>query len=235
MIFAGLQKTSLIDYPGKVSCVAFVSGCNLACPYCHNPELAKGLYPERIAADALLEYLTPRKRLLDGVVISGGEPTLASELPDMCHAIQGLGLPVKLDTNGTRPDVLQHLLAHQLVDYVAMDIKTSLNQYAPLLTTEATARQVARSIRLIMESDVDYEFRTTCLRPFVDEKIVVEIARGIQGARRYVLQAFRSSVLLDPKFFSAGDPGFSAKSMQLLRQSVVPWVADTQVRGVAGD
>ncbi|MBR9981399.1 MAG: anaerobic ribonucleoside-triphosphate reductase activating protein, partial [Desulfatitalea sp.] len=129
MILAGLQKNSLIDFPGRVSCVAFVTGCNFACPYCHNPMLARGAYPQRITVPQLLDFLLPRRKLIDGVVISGGEPTLHPGLPDLCRAIRNAGMAVKLDTNGSRPAVLDRLIHLGLVDFVAMDIKTAPASY----------------------------------------------------------------------------------------------------------
>jgi pyruvate formate lyase activating enzyme len=231
MLFAGLQKNSLIDYPGKVSCVLFVTGCNLACPFCHNPELALGRYPQRITGEEFLQFIEPRRSLLDAVVISGGEPTLNPDVADMCQKLHDMGLAVKLDTNGGRPEVLAHLISHGLVDYIAMDIKTSLDNYAPVLTSEEIGRCLERSIALIMQAQVDYEFRTTCVRPFVDDEHIGAIAHAIQGARRYVLQAFRPSVLLRPSFFTTDHPGFSSSSMQRLRQLAEPYVAECLVRG----
>lgn len=231
MLFAGLQKNSLIDYPGKVSCVAFVTGCNLACPFCHNPDLALGRYPQRITRQEFLQFIEPRRTLLDAVVISGGEPTLIPELADMCRAVHDLGLAVKLDTNGSRPEVLTHLINQGLVDYIAMDIKTTPDRYAPVLTNAEIGRCVERSIALIIQSRVDYEFRTTCVRPFVDDERIGAIASIIQGARRYVLQTFRPAVLLRPDFFTAVNPGFSSSSMQRLRRLAEPFVAECLVRG----
>ncbi|RJQ73323.1 MAG: anaerobic ribonucleoside-triphosphate reductase activating protein [Desulfobacteraceae bacterium] len=232
MIFAGLQKTSLIDYPGKVSCVVFITGCNLACPFCHNPELALGRYPQRISLDQFLQYLAPRRHLLDGVVVSGGEPTLASGLEEICRAVRDVGLPVKLDTNGTRPEVLARLIRDELLDYIALDVKTTLERYAPDLANNAgIGLRVGESIQLIMQSGLAYEFRTTCVRPFVDDEIIAAIARAIQGARRYILQAFRPAVLLKPAFFGQDPPGFSPQAMERLRLTAAPWVADCLVRG----
>jgi pyruvate formate lyase activating enzyme len=230
MLFAGLQKNSLIDYPGKVSCVAFVTGCNLACPFCHNPELALGRYPQRITEAEFLQFIELRRSFFDGVVISGGEPTLNPDVADMCRAVHDMGLAVKLDTNGSRPEVLTHLINHGLVDYIAMDIKTSLDRYVPVFTSEDIGRCVELSIALIMQGRVDYEFRTTCVRPFVDDELIDAIARTIQGARRYVLQPFRPAILLRPSFFTAGNPGFSSSSMQRLRQKAEPYVAECLVR-----
>ena len=238
MILAGLQKTSLIDFPDKIGCVVFVTGCNFTCPFCHNPELARGRFPQRITPDQLLAFLEPRRTLLEGVVISGGEPTLSPGLATLCRAIRGLDLAVKLDTNGSRPEVLARLIEEGLLDTIAMDVKTDLPHYAPpLIAAEevgsigAGLRQsIQQSIHLIMTSGLDYEFRTTCVRPFVDEKIIIDIAQAIQGARRYALQPFRDVSLLDPTFFAGQAPGFSPSEMEQLRAAAAPMVAQCFIR-----
>lgn len=231
MIFAGLQKNTLIDYPGKVACVVFLTGCNFTCPYCHNPELARGRWPQRISRGQFLDFLIPRKKLLDGVAISGGEPTLHPELADLCRRIHDLDLPVKLDTNGSRPEILEQLFDNQLVDYVAMDIKTAIDRYAPPLAPTEVSPAVEKSIQLIMTRARDYEFRTTCVRPFVDEAIMPQIASSIRGARRYVLQPYRSETILRPAFFSDSRAGgFSSQQMAELKAIAAPHVETCIVR-----
>jgi len=230
MILAGLQATSLIDYPGRVSSVAFISGCNFRCPYCHNPALAMGHYPERISEKDLLAFLLPRRKLIDALVVSGGEPTLHPGLAQLCRSIRNLGLAIKLDTNGSRPEVLEDLIRDQLVDYIAMDIKTALERYGPPIADPLACRGVARSIRILMDSGLDYEFRTTCVRPFVDEPVVASIAATIQGARQYVLQTFRSVTVLNPEHFKDANPGFDPAEMERLRQTALPFVDRCSVR-----
>jgi pyruvate formate lyase activating enzyme len=229
MPFAGLQKFSLIDYPGKVSCVAFFTGCNLHCPFCHNPELAGGKFPQRISLDEFLDFLKPRRRLLDGVVLSGGEPTLAPDLEEACHAVHRMGLRVKLDTNGSRPETLKVLIAHGAVDFVAMDLKTAPDSYAPVLTAENMGTRLMQSIQLIMQSGLGYEFRTTCVRPLVDEATIVAIAIALHGAHRYVLQRFRPEGVLNPIYFTA-DSGYSPATMEQLRRLAAPWVKECLLR-----
>jgi len=230
MVVAGLQKCSLIDFPGKVSAVVFITGCNFTCPYCHNPELARGRYPQRISRDELLDFLSHRRTLIDGVVITGGEPTLWPHLHGLCSAIGDLKLAVKLDTNGSRPDVLGHLIHDRLVDYVAMDIKTSLENYGPPFCDSTDAPKVKQSIRRIMESTVDYEFRTTCAPPFINDATLLQIAAEIRNARRYVLQAFRPRVVLDPDFIDASGPAGSKKQLSRFRSLVLPLVPSCEVR-----
>jgi pyruvate formate lyase activating enzyme len=229
MIAAGLQKTSLIDYPGKVSCVIFLSGCNFSCPYCHNPDLARGRYPEEITQDALLAFVAQRSQWLDAVVISGGEPTLHAQLPTLCRSIKNLKLAVKLDTNGSRPEILAELIAGGLVDFLAMDIKTAPQAYGPPLSPIHYSAQVLQSIELILNEAPDYEFRTTCVRPFVDAGAVTAIARAIQGARRYVLQTYRPAELLDPAFALSALP-LPPSEMAALQALAAPFVQSCTVR-----
>lgn len=227
---AGLQKNSLIDFPGKVGCVVFLSGCNFACPYCHNPQLARGEYPDRITFDRLLDFVTERRGFLDGVVITGGEPTLQTDLPDWCRTFRQNGLSVKLDTNGSRPDTLAALIRDKAVDYIAMDIKTAPADYGPPLCPSADAPGITRSIELIMNSGMPYEFRTTCVKPFIDQFKIGDIGRAIQNARQWTLQTFRSDTLLKPDFFDRTDPGFSPEAMAGLQQVAAGWVQKCIVR-----
>ncbi len=230
MVIAGLQKNSLIDYPGKVSAVVFITGCNFSCPYCHNPELARGRYPQRIALDELLDFLSPRKRLLDGVVITGGEPTTWPHLASLCREIKNLNLSIKLDTNGSRPETLSQIITDGLLDYVAMDIKTSLDNYAPPLCRRTAGSMVKESIGILMDGEVDHEFRTTCVPPFVDEAILKRIAHQIRGARRYILQRFRPGTVLDTNFFEDPQMAVSDAQMEQFKSVVSPLVQDCRVR-----
>lgn len=207
MILGGLQKTSLIDYPGKTSCVLFLSGCNFSCPYCHNPDLARNrsTCPSITEQKTIYDFLEARKGFLDGVVISGGEPTLQDDLFALCARIKKMGYPVKLDTNGSRPKVLQRLIREGLVDYLAMDIKTNPFRYAPLIQNACDPSRVLTSIRLVMESGLPYEFKTTCIKPLVDTGIIESIARLIKGARLWALQECRETQVLHPEFFQNSD------------------------------
>jgi pyruvate formate lyase activating enzyme len=227
---AGLQKTSLIDFPGKVCCVVFLTGCNFTCPYCHNPALALGRYPTRIPMAELVGFLARRKSLLDGVVITGGEPTLWAELPELCRSVHRLDLAVKLDTNGSRPEVLEALVHSGLVDYIAMDLKTVPHEYGPPLCPADTGPAINRSIQVIMNSGVDYEFRTTCVPPFVDATRMARMASTIKGARRFILQKFKPAMVLDPGYFEKGWTGFSAEQMADLRRLAAAMVQSCSIR-----
>ncbi len=203
MVLGGMQKTSLIDYPEKTSCVLFFSGCNFSCPYCHNPDLARncGKIPSMSEEKTVYDFLEKRKGFLDGVVISGGEPTLQEDLFVLCEKVKKMGYPVKLDTNGSRPKVLQRLIKEGLVDYIAMDVKTDPLRYSPLIQKGCDPSRILSSIRLIMESSLPYEFKTTCIKPLVDARVVESISRLINGARLYALQQFRHTDVLQPEFF----------------------------------
>jgi len=187
----GAHWTTLLDYPGKVAAALFTVGCNLRCPFCHNPELVD---PDRLAPalDTLeiLERLRERVGFLDGVVVSGGEPTIHRGLPAFLRRVKRIGLLVKLDTNGTRPDVLRALLAQRLVDYVAMDVKGPFERYERLTGVRCDVRAVEASIALLRAGPADYEFRTTGV-PTLTRADLLSVARRLAGARRYALQAFR--------------------------------------------
>ena len=220
MRFGGLQKTSLIDFPGKISCVLFLSGCNFHCPYCHNPELVHGRPGSTnngVDLKQILNFLGNRKGLLDGVVISGGEPTLAPGIFQLCRTIGNMGFKVKLDTNGSRPDILKGLIDDGLVDFIAMDIKTSPDRYAPTLCLPEEAAGLTESIALIMASGLPHEFRTTCVRPVVDADAIRQIAKLIKGASRYALQQFQPAKVLNPDYFAGLDCQIEADELDTFR------------------
>ncbi len=227
---AGLQKTSLIDFPGRVSCVVFLTGCNFTCPYCHNPQLARGEYPVRIAMAELTAFIKGRRDFLDGVVITGGEPCLWADLPQLCRTLRNLGLAVKLDTNGSRPEILKALIHAGLVDYIAMDLKTAPDNYGPPLCPEDTGEAILQSIHTIMTGGVDYEFRTTCVPPFVDAPLIQRMARAIKGAQRYILQNCSSCAMLAPEYFGTAATALSMEQMIALQRLAAPLVADCAIR-----
>jgi len=232
MIFGGLQKNSLIDYPGKISCVLFATGCNFSCPYCHNPQLARGCKDDAAVFDekTAYDFLERRKGFLEGVVISGGEATLQDDLPAVCAKIKQMGYPVKLDTNGSRPQVLKRLLDDALVDYVAMDIKTDPAGYNPLIQKNFDPASLLQSIRLVMTAPVEYEFKTTCIKPLVDEAVIENISRLINGAPLYALQQFRQTDVLCPEFFQQNDRCFNEHELLSLKSVAQPWVGECLVR-----
>jgi len=232
MFFGGFQKNSFIDYPGKVSCVLFLSGCNFSCPFCHNPDLAKGCheYHETMAEEGIYNFLKTRREFLDGVVISGGEPTLQKDLFQLCERIKNLGYSVKLDTNGSRPNEVKNLINEGLVDYVAMDIKTDPIYYNPTIKKGANGQDIITSIQIIMESAKAYEFRTTCVKPLTNEKIIEGIARIIKGASLYALQEFRKTEVLNPECFQEPGSWYTEDEIMNFKTIVEPWVQECVVR-----
>ena len=191
MKIQGLQKMTLLDFPGRVACTVFLGGCDFRCPFCHNGELLDGTAPALLDDQALLKFLKSRQGLLDGVAITGGEPLLRKDLPDLLRAIRDLGFAVKVDTNGNHPEALEKLLAEGLTDYVAMDIKNSPGKYA--LTVGLASLDLApirRSVQLLMDSSIPYEFRTTVVDELHAAGDFEAIGRWIAGAKAYFLQPF---------------------------------------------
>lgn len=234
MIFGGLLKTSLIDYPGMVACAVFTSGCNFCCPYCHNPDLATVDSPSPGTGpgyDGIMTFLEKRKGLLDGVVITGGEPTLQPGLLEFCLQVRSMGYKVKLDTNGSRPGTVKDLLEKGVVDYVAMDIKTSLDRYATLAAKGLNPASILESIGIIMTDAPEYEFRSTCVRGFVDRETLPAIGNMIQGASRYFLQECSDrGRLLNPGVIDVPGDFLSRDEIQELKHLAAPWVGHCSVR-----
>ena len=187
----GLQKMTLLDFPGKVACTVFLSGCDMRCPFCHNAELIDGTTPAVMEEEELLAFLKKRTGLLEGVAITGGEPLLRDDTITLMEKIRELGYPVKLDTNGTHPDRLRKILDRELAAYVAMDIKNSPDRYAVTAGLEKLdLAPVRESVSLLMEGRTDYEFRTTVVAELHDGDSFRGIGEWIRGARRYYLQKF---------------------------------------------
>ena len=232
MPIGGLQKHSLIDYPGKISSVIFLSGCNFDCPYCHNPDLAKGCLPDAAELDSpnICRFLEQRRGFLDGVVISGGEPTLDDNLVEFCASIKQLGYPIKLDTNGSRPRILKQLIDNGLIDYIAMDLKTDPILYASYIKPNCNPDPILTSIRHVMQSGVDYEFRTTCLKPIITPQTIENISLLIQGARLYALQRFRQQQVLHPEFFRNNKHAYSDEELMQLKCIAEKSVANCIIR-----
>jgi pyruvate formate lyase activating enzyme len=199
MRIGGLQKCSLIDYPGKISAIVFTVGCNFRCPYCHNPELVDETVTEMPAAE-VFEFLEHRKNLLDAVTITGGEPTMHSDLIPFMQKIKDMGFLVKLDTNGTNPDVIEHVQKEHLVDYIAMDIKSPVAQYEKTVGRPVNGDVIKRSIRLLINGSIPYEFRTTVVKTLLSPEDIHSIGEDIRGAKKYVLQKFIPTKTLNPAF-----------------------------------
>ena len=187
----GLQKMTLLDYPGHVACTVFLGGCDMRCPFCHNSELTDGTAEPVMTMAELMVFLTKRKGLLEGVAVTGGEPLLRTENLDLLRRIRETGYPVKLDTNGTHPELLRRALEEDLAQYVAMDIKNSPEHYPETIGLKSfDLSPVRESVTLLMTGKADYEFRTTVTAELHDEAGIRAIGEWIHGARRYFLQKF---------------------------------------------
>lgn len=195
MIFGGLQKLTLLDFPGTVSCIVFTKGCNFLCPFCHNaPLVNRAGDAQEIDEEEVISFLKKRKGVLEGVVITGGEPLLHSELENFIFRVRALGYKVKLDTNGSRPAYLKSLVSKGLLDYVAMDIKNSFRKYFLTAGTDKVGiNDIEESIDFLLSGVVPYEFRTTVTAELHTTQDIVSIARRIEGADRYFLQNFKDS------------------------------------------
>jgi pyruvate formate lyase activating enzyme len=222
---------TLLDFPENVACTVFFGGCDLRCPYCHNFELVDGTAEPVMDDDEFFSFLKKRVGLLEGVAVTGGEPCLSPELPAFLRKVREMGFLTKLDTNGAHPDMLEQILREGLADYVAMDIKNSPGKY--LLTAglagnaEALLGKIRRSIGLIMELAPDYEFRTTVISQFHEEKDFAEIGEMIRGAKRYFLQSFTDRDTVP--YGGLGAPG--ADELQRFAAQVRRFVPDVQTRG----
>lgn len=191
MIIGGLQKTSLLDFPEKIAAIVFTMGCNFRCGYCHNPELING----EAKIEEVFEFLKTRQGKLDGVVITGGEPCLQKDLPEFIKQVKELGFAVKLDTNGSFPEMLEKVLPD--LDYVAMDIKAPLEKYPQIVNVDVDTSKILKSIEILKNGGVDYEFRTTVVKSQLSFEDFEKIGQLIQGAPRYYLQKFVASKILD--------------------------------------
>ena len=224
----GIQKLTLLDYPGKCACTVFLAGCNLRCPFCHNASLVVGHAPAAMTEEEFFAFLEKRKGLLDGVCITGGEPTLREDLPELIGRIKAMGYLVKLDTNGSNPSMLRRLIDAGLVDYVAMDIKNSPERYAVTCGGRDILAAVEESLAILTERAVEFELRTTCVKPFHDEKALDAIGRWLSGTEYYYLQNFVDSGDL----IGTGISGFTKEEMEALRNAVLPYIPGTRIRGI---
>lgn len=226
----GFQKTTLLDYPGHLAATIFLGGCNFLCPFCHNASLV--LFPDSLPAipkEEVLSTLKKRKGILEGVCITGGEPTLESGLTDFIKEIKDLGYLVKLDTNGSNPVILRKLLSKGLLDYVAMDVKNSPEKYSDTIGKKNfPLKNISESIHLLLTGSVDYEFRTTVTRELHVPSDFILIGEWIKGARAYYLQSYKES----EDVISPGFHGYTKEELDDIRRLLLPYVSKVEVRGV---
>ena len=219
MKIGGLQKISFIDYPGSIGAVVFVQGCNFRCPYCHNPELVD---PERygplLNEGEVLAFLEKRRGKLDAVTLTGGEPTLQPDLVGFLRKVREMGYRIKLDTNGSQPEVLAALIREKLVDYLAMDIKGPREKYARIARVEVDLAAIGRSVELITESGIEHEFRTTVVPSQITIDDLLSVAEWLKNACKYVLQPFVPMKTVDPTFIS--EPPSSPEELAAMREKL---------------
>ncbi len=245
MLIGGLQKFSLLDYPGRIAAIIFTKGCNFRCQFCYNPMLVQ---PERhgktkyarakferqkghltVKQDDLFAFLEKRAGKLEAVVITGGEPTLHKDLPEFIGKIKKLGYLVKLDTNGTNPEMLKELIKQNLLDYIAMDIKAPREKYEKVAGAKADFNKIAKSVKIIIDSSLPYEFRTTVVPGLLNENDIVKIAKIIKGANILYLQSFKSDMELVNKKLQGG-AAYSQKELKTMCQAAKKYVKKCEVR-----
>ncbi|MBD3310267.1 anaerobic ribonucleoside-triphosphate reductase activating protein [Candidatus Woesearchaeota archaeon] len=228
----GVLKTSMLDYPGRISAVMFLPFCNLRCPFCHNPELITN--PDElddIDPEDFIDFLKRRKNWLDGVVITGGEPTMHKGLPELISRIKKLGYLVKLDSNGTNPEMLKELLDRKLLDYIAMDFKSSLERYDEVTAVKVDKEKIKKSVELIKQSGIDHEFRATVLPDFFDTEEAKKISEWLKGAKRFALQQFKNvDKVLDPSF--QDKESYTPDELTAFKRIMEPYFDEVEVRGI---
>lgn len=201
MQIAGLQKSSLVDYPSKIAAVVFTLGCNFRCPYCHNPNILTAVSTNRLFDEAaVFDFLKTRKGKLDAVVVSGGEPTLQKDLGDFFKKLKELGFLTKLDTNGSSPKMLEMLIQKELLDYVAMDIKAPIEKYKEIARINIDTNNILKSIEILKNSKIGYEFRTTTVKSQLSFEDFEKVGKMLCGTENYYLQKFKPDVTLNPQF-----------------------------------
>ncbi len=231
MLIGRLQKMTLIDYPDKIACTVFVAGCNFRCPWCYSREL---VLPEKIKKQPCItekeffDFLKSRQGLLEGVVVCGGEPCLNKKLPRFVKKIKDLGYAVKIDTNGSNPDILKYLIDKRLIDYVAMDIKSPKEKYQKITAKKLNIKNIEKSILLLLENKVDYEFRTTIIPGLLEKKDIIKIANWINGAKKYYLQNFRPEKTINSKFEKIKP--YSQEYLLEIQRAISPLFEICQVR-----
>ena len=232
MKIAGLIKTTLLDWDGMVACTVYLAGCNLRCPYCHNKAIvinADGV--EEIGESSVFDYIKNNSDFIDGVVVSGGEPLMNRDLGDFLKKIKALNVKVKIDTNGLFPEMLDDVIGAGLADMVAMDLKSSLNdRYNAVAGADTDIDAIKRSIRIIIDSGIDHEFRTTAVPVYVKEKDIENICKNIKGAKKYRIHQFRNRTTIDDSL-SVLDP-YPESKLTEMAEIAKKYVKDVRIRGV---
>lgn len=226
-MISDFMPVSLNDYPGQIAATVFTSGCNFACPYCHNATLIE--FDDKNVDEQFFKYIRDREKLIKAVCITGGEPTLQTGLIDFCRKCKDFDLLVKLDTNGTDPVILKELISEQLIDYIAMDIKTTFDKYSDFGSSENQTPKIKESIKIIKNSDMDYEFRITVHPKLLSEKQAIEIAQEISPVKRLALQAYKySEGVLDKNF--CGQQPCSPEYLARIKTSMEGYIDNIKLR-----
>jgi pyruvate formate lyase activating enzyme len=229
MKIGGLQKVSLIDYPGLICATIFLQGCNFKCSYCHNPELVDTrLFQPCIEENKVLDFLNMRRGKLDAVTITGGEPTIHDDLAAFIKKIKKMKFAVKLDTNGSQPQIVKNLLDEKLLDFIAMDIKAPLEKYKSVVKVPVNSDLIKESIRLILKAKIQHEFRTTIVESQLEEKDILQIAKLIFGANSYALQKFVPAKTLDKKLLK--EKSYPDEKLQKIKKHLENKISSVFVR-----
>jgi pyruvate formate lyase activating enzyme len=227
MIIGGFQKSSLIDFPEKISAIIFTQGCNFRCRYCHNPELLNYKSNDTLEKN-ILDFLQKRKGKLDGIVITGGEPTLQEDLESFIKKIREYNFSVKLDTNGSNPNILDKLIQANLIDYVAMDIKAPLTKYERIINKNIDIQNIKQSIDIIKKSNIKYEFRTTVLKKLLTIEDLIQIGKEIKGADKYYLQKFVPTKIYDETL--RNEQNYSDEEFLIIKEKLKEYIKRVEIR-----
>lgn len=229
MQIAGMQKSSLIDYPSKIAAVIFTLGCNFRCPYCHNPNILTAVSSNKLFDEsAVFDFLKSRRGKLDAVVVSGGEPTLQKDLINFFEKIKQLGFLTKLDTNGTSPQILKQLKVQGLVDYIAMDIKAPIDKYSQVTCVNVETKKIEQSIEFLKSSGIEYEFRTTTVASQLSISDFETIGKMLEGSKTYYLQKFKPDVTLNPQF--ADKTTYNNEEFSTIKTMLLKYIDNVYVR-----
>lgn len=230
MKIGGIQKTSLLDYPNNISAIIWTIGCNFRCPFCYNKDIVLGNV-ELIPEEEVLTFLQKRKGLLEGLVISGGEPLMQEDIIEFVKKVKKLGYLIKIDTNGMYPEKLKELIDQKLVDYIAMDVKAPKNKYDKLTDAKTDIEKIEKSIEIIKNSELEYEFKTTFVPGLLAKEDIVEIAIWLEGSKRFYLQQFKNDVPLISSKIENIAPYPKEKLIETL-QAIKPYFKFCDVRGI---
>ena len=230
MKIGGIQKTSLIDYPNKVCAVFFASGCNFRCPYCYNPELVFNK-TKLINEKWIKNFLEKRKNLLDAILLTGGEITIQQDFIEFLKKIKKYGYLIGIETNGSKPDAIKKIIDHKVVDFIAMDIKSDLETYEKAAGAEIDKGKIKKSVELIKNSNIDYEFRTTVVPGLFDEETAIKIGEWLKQSKRYVLQQFRNEKKMIDKSFRKKKP-YTAEDLKKFKKILELYITDVKITGI---